>query len=118
MKHKWIIGAAIIIIICAVLVLSSGNVLDQSNEANTSDVTLKVIAEGPWSAEITDGDGIDNLFNESNATYSLNGNSSISVTVIKGSNDNANLEAQLIRDGKVVSQQSTSAPLGTVTVKI
>lgn len=120
MKHKWIIGAVIIIIIFAVILASSINInLDSTtNQTNESGVVLKIIAEGPWTVDITDGDGYNSVFNEGNATYNLKDNSTVSATVVKGSNDNANLEAQLIKDGKVISQQSTNSPDGSVTVKM
>ncbi|MDO5848826.1 MAG: hypothetical protein Q4P18_04780 [Methanobrevibacter sp.] len=120
MKHKWVIGLVIIIVVFAVVAFSSFNVdLNSiSSDNESSGVVLKVIGEGPWSASITDGDGYVNFYNESNATYSLNGNSSISVTVTKQSNDDGLIEAQLLKDGKVISNQSTNAPLGSVTVKM
>lgn len=121
MKHKWIIGVIIIIVICAIIAFSSTQVIennDDGNTTNSSGVILKIIADGGWNADITDGNGYDTLYNEGNATYNLNGNSSISVTVVKESNDNGIIEAQLIKDGKIMSSQSTTEPLGTVTVKM
>lgn len=122
MKHKLAIAIVVIVVIFIAIIASSTNVFQQNssadNSTNSSGVTLKIIAQGPWKADINDGGSIDNIYNNNNATYNLKGNSHITVTVMKYSTNNGYIEAQLIKDGKIISNQSTNAPLGVISVNL
>ena len=122
--HIALIGVIVIVILCivvAVNVLPTSTVLTvhyynytEVND-NVSDLQVKIITNGSWNGSIS-VDGNSAIYNGTgDKTIDLNGTPIDSVAVAIQNLGTGQLKVQIIKEGKVVKEQSTT-DYGVVTI--
>ena len=122
--HIALIGVIIIVILCivvAVNVLPMSTVITVNSynytevNDNVSDLQVKIITNGSWNGSIS-VDGNSAIYNGTgDKTIDLNGTPIDSVAVAIQNLGTGQLKVQIIKEGKVVKEQSTT-DYGVVTI--
>ena len=122
--HIALIGVIIIVILCivvAVNVLPTSSVITVNSynytevNDNVSDLQVKIITNGSWNGSIS-VDGNSAIYNGTgDKTIDLNGTPIDSVAVAIQNLGTGQLKVQIIKEGKVVKEQSTT-DYGVVTI--
>ncbi|MCF0227038.1 MAG: hypothetical protein HUK28_07030 [Methanobrevibacter sp.] len=122
--HIALIGVIIIVILCivvAVNVLPTSTVITVNSynytevNDNVSDLQVKIITNGSWNGSIS-VDGNSAIYNGTgDKTIDLNGTPIDSVAVAIQNLGTGQLKVQIIKEGKVVKEQSTT-DYGVVTI--
>lgn len=90
---------------------------DGGSGSDSSGYSVKIIAEGGWSGSIMSGGSSKSVEGEGTETFKLDGNPSIVSANAQKQGANSNeLTIQIIKDGKVVKESSTSAEHGLAQV--
>lgn len=80
-------------------------------------VQVKIITEGSWSGSIGDASSQSTYDGSGDDTIKLDdANSVVSAAIQKGSADSSELKVQIIKDGEVIKEGSTTGEYGMVTV--
>ena len=95
---------------------NSSTMQNNSNTQNNSNVTVQINADSSWTGTLAYNGGTQVINGNGNATYNLGSNpGSISITLRKTS-DNGTLSVQIIKNGNVVVNQSTSGSQGNINI--
>ena len=91
---------------------SSGTVED------TPALQLKITTDGSWSGSVLVGGSSKSIDGSGSQTIDLDGDSwdMVSATIQKQGGDNGDLTVQIIKDGNVAKEESTTAAYGVVSV--
>lgn len=96
--------------------INSSSSQNNSNMQSNESVTLQINSNSSWKGTLTYRNGTQVINGDRSATYNL-GQSPGKVTVILQKTDNAGtLSVQLIKDGNVVVNQSTSGSQGVISI--
>lgn len=115
----------ILIIIVAVLggfgssdVNTSSSSSSDSSQADVPALQLKVITDGEWDGSVLVGSTSKSIDGSGTETIALDGSSfdMVSATIQKKSGGSDDLTVQIIKNGEVKKEESTSAEYGVVSI--
>lgn len=97
---------------------SDVNTSSSNDTAQASGVQVKIIYEGSWSGNIATAGASSSYDGTGDETIDVNASSFdiVSAVIQKTDSDSSELKVQIIKDGKVVKESSTSAEYGVVSV--
>lgn len=101
---------------------SSNNTNNDTNSQSTSSssssgtVLVKIITSGNWSGSVGDGSTSKTIEGKGNYQQDMGSAQTVSANIQKQTNSSDTLTVQILQNGKVIKQESTSAQYGVVTV--
>ncbi|MCF0226262.1 MAG: hypothetical protein HUK28_02895 [Methanobrevibacter sp.] len=115
MKKKYValIVIIIIVVLCCIVALSSGG---QSSKSDAPELQVQIICNGSWSGSIGVDGSSSSYDGTGNKTITLNGNSTDTVSANIQQDGAGQLTVKIIKDGKVVKEQSTNSKHGGVSI--
>jgi hypothetical protein len=117
-KVMGIVLAISMLVVFASGCTSSNNMSNNSSNVsnqNNSNVTLQIMADGPWAGDYGYTNGNMQINGTGNASYNLGPNPG-HVTVSVENKGNNTLTIQLFQGGNVIQTQSTSDNMGVVNI--
>lgn len=129
-KKKYLFLIAAIVLIVAISGCTSSNTTTSSNDTSTSEasnntetstassqnVILKVTSDGSWSGSIQDDTGQRSVDGSGNQEFDLGPNPGIVAATMQKQGASGSLTVELVKGGKTVKTQTTTADYGVVTV--
>lgn len=101
---------------------NTASTTDNNNSADTSNqakgVQVKIIADGSWSGSIGSGSSQSSYDGTGEKTIDIDnsGFNIVSAAIQKKSGDSSELKVQILKDGKVLKEASTTAEYGVVSL--
>lgn len=86
--------------------------------AHASGIQVKITYDGSWSGNVGTAGSISSYDGTGDKTIDVNGSSfdTVSAAIQKQDGSSSELKVQIIKDGKVVKESSTTAEYGVVTI--
>lgn len=97
---------------------SNSHSSDTSDNLGDSDVQVRITCKGKWSGSIGVGTSISSYSGKGDKIINLDGSSSdiVSASIQKQSDSNGKLKVEIIKNGKVVKEASTTSAYGVVSL--
>jgi hypothetical protein len=119
--------AVVLMAILVLMVLASGCISNSSNNSelntsggsnmkNNSDIIVQINSDSSWSGILTYNNGTQAIKGERSASYNLGQNPGSVNLILRKTGNAGTLKVQLIKDGNVVVNQSTSGGQGVISI--
>ncbi|RAP43432.1 hypothetical protein [uncultured Methanosphaera sp.] len=104
---------------CIIIGMIAGVGTPDQNTSNATGTQVKIIYDGSWSGSINNGDGSSTYSGDGNETINVTNSSDysiVSAAIQKQGGNSRELKVQIIRNGEIKKEQSTTAEYGVVSV--